>query len=87
MTFHLDEMEAKVYRFLETHADNAYTAFHIFIMACVEPLPFKLVLDEENVEQYLRDPRFQAIQQAVNRMERDNIIAGRYYQGNYYYAL
>lgn len=87
ITFYLDEIEAKIYGFLEKNANKAYTMFEIYLNMFVDDLFREEFRDNDESEDYEGHPLYQSIQKRLEKMVSEEKIAGKYYKGKFYYAL
>ncbi len=83
ITIHLDEIEAKIYGFLEQNINKAFSMFEIYINAFVD----ELFRNDLCGEDYIDHPLYQNIQKRAEQMVKEEKIEGRYHQGKYYYTV
>ncbi len=87
ITFHLDEIEAKIYGFLEQNVNKAFSMFEIYINAFVDEMFRKDLRKLYCDEDYIDHPLYQTIQKKGEKMVKEGKIAGKYHQGKYYYTV
>ncbi len=87
ITFHLDEIEAKIYGFLEQNVNKAFSMFEIYIRAFVDEMFRKDLRKLYSDEDYIDHPLYQTIQKKTEKMVKEEKIAGKYHQGKYYYTV
>ena len=87
ITLYLDEIEAKIYSFLERNAQDAYTMLDMFI-AMVRKGWFRVNFSEPlSSGNYSNHPFYHIVQKKVEAMVNDGKISGKCHQGTFYYAV
>ena len=84
-TIVLDEIEAKIYGFLEKNIERAYTFLEIYLNLCVDELWHEEFREDDL--SLLEHPKYLALLDKIKIMEKEGKTAGRYHKGKYYYAL
>ena len=87
ISFHLDEIETKIYRFLERNAREAFTTMDMFVTMVRKGWFSANVSEPLTNENYSKHPFYYMVRKKVEAMVNDGKISGKYHQGKFYYTV
>jgi len=81
VSFHLDEIEAKIYGFLKNDANRAFTLFEIYLHVFVDETSREEFRNNLSGEDYLDHPLYQNIRERVEMIVKEGKIASYFIRG------